>query len=363
MPRQTGIYERTQAEAERYAAALRRKKLDELGLPVGWDEYFEAQVQDEAVDLVGWRGAQLNSEGCYLEALQACDETLRFDPACDTAYNNRGVALLALGQFDDALASCEEALWLNPASASAHNNRGSALGGLGRFAEAAVAHNYALKLDPELVAAASNLGDMFIALGHFEEALVACERATQLDATLASPQGIRGMALFALGQFSLSAEAFAQADRLARQQEPLYLLFRAVALLAIGEPKARQEGVRALASPRFQSFSGQRLLIVRTYQLFHALSRAGQLRGLVEVKELLAQGTRFPGEWRLALAPNIAQSVTSGHEDAPWLLTLVEVLMGRESVDALTEWPAWSALSVPGRQQLLAASQSQTESP
>jgi tetratricopeptide (TPR) repeat protein len=349
MPKQTDIYARSPAEAEAYATALRRKRLDDLGLPVGWDEYFEAQVQDEAVDLTGWRGAQLNSEGRFREALQACEETLVFDPACDIAYNNRGVALLALGQFDDALASCEEALWLNPSNASAHNNRGSALGGLGRFAEAAVAHDHAVQLDPEHVAAASNLGDMFVALGYFEEALVACERASELDATLASPQGIRGMALFALGRFSLSAEAFAQADRLASQQEPLYLLFRAVALLAIGEPKLRQEGVRLLAHSRFQGFLGQRLLLLRIYQFLHALSRTGQLRALTDVKGLMELGLRFPPDWRLALAPNIAQVTSAGHEDAPWLLTLSEVLMGRESWDALMGWPTWSVLTAPAR--------------
>lgn len=324
-------------------------------------QHFESVAQalaayDSALVTAPWdflvltaRGFYLNQQGRFLEALTACEQALRLDPGSDQAFNNRGFALLGLGRYDEALVSCSEAAWLNPGNASAFTNQGNALCMLGRFDEAVAAFDQALLRDPALVAVHSNRAEALNSLGRYDEAFAAASRARELAPELASPNASQGFALFAKQEFAAAAQAFALADRLAQLQNPIYLLFQAVALLATGAPGSRQEGVRLLANTRFQGFQGHRLLILRTYQYLHALSRQGQLVRLAELKRLLESGVRFPRTWQYSLTPNLTQATLCHHEDAAWLPSLLEVVLGRQPLTLLESWPLWSQLSLPER--------------
>jgi tetratricopeptide (TPR) repeat protein len=261
------------------------------------------------------------------QALAVFEEAIRLDPASDTAFNNLGFALLSQGRFTEALASCDEALWLNPLNVSAYSNRGVALSALGRYDEALLAYDRALGLEPDSALLYSNRAELLLTLEKYEDALAMCERALMHEPGLVAAHSVRSFVLHSLGRYAEAAASFAQVDRLTGQQEPLFLVFRAACLLAIGEQKTRQEGLKLLASTRLQGFTGQRLLILRTYQFLHAFSRTGQLQWLREIRQLVDQGILFPSDWRLALAPNIAQAVAANHPDSASLPELVEILL------------------------------------
>ncbi|WP_309710848.1 tetratricopeptide repeat protein [Armatimonas sp.] len=358
--------------AERYAFTVRLQKLDQVvDEQLGWQEgetalspaqawllvWIEERLPDLATILALLTG--LTEQGLTLEApvsqlthvlatlehefltrdpeevvaddeaLAVFEEAIRLDPASDTAFNNLGFSLLTQGRFVEALTSCDEALWLNPQNVSAQSNRAVALRGLGRYDEALLTYDRALGLEPDSALLHSNRAELLLTLKKYEEALVACEWALVHEPNLVAAHSVRSFVLHALGRYAEAAEGFSRADRLMGQQEPLFLVFQAASLLAIGEQKARQDGLRLLASTRLLNFTGQRLLILRTYQFFHAFSRTSQLQGLREIRQFVDQGILFPPDWHLALAPNIAQAVAAGHPDAANLPELSEVLLGR----------------------------------
>ena len=290
------------------------------------------------------RGFFLNRLGHFAEGLAASESALRLDPGSDQAFNNRGFALTGLERYDDALVSYAEALWLNPANASAHTNLGTTLCLQRRYAEAVLAFDQALEHNPELAAVHNNRAEALNFLGRYDEALAAADRARELAPELAGPHAVRGFSLFSLHQFAAASESFARADRLAQLKYPVYLLLQAVALVAVGAAGTRQEGIRLLASPRLQSFQGHRLLILRTYQYLHALSRQGQLVRLAELKKLLDAGIHFPTTWHFSLEPSLTQATLSGHEDAGWLPTLIDVLRAKQPSSVLESWPLWQQL-------------------
>ena len=398
--RRAELYQRV-LEGERYGIGVRLRKLEELARDhLGWDDLDCAS--DEPVGQLWWRQlrqsqlhnlvsilnlaekliqqrltlrhslAELerasmeseeepvpltnllqqarlhNAQGQFEAALVACSEALCLDPASAVAFNNRGFALVGLGRSEEGLISCNEALWLEPALVSAHINRGGALVSLRRFEEALAAYDHALWLRPDLGGAIeTNRGEVLLAQGRLEESLAACNRAISHEPSLAAPQGIKGIVLHIQGKYQEAAASFAAADRLAEQGEPVYLLFRAVSLLAVAEDKAHREGLRLLANNRLNALEGERLIVLRTYQFLHALSRTGQRKWLREVHQLLLQGLRFPPDWRLVLAPNVTQAIAAGHEDGTWLFALADVLYDLQPLDTLDSWPAWAALSAP----------------
>ncbi|MBB6051674.1 tetratricopeptide repeat protein [Armatimonas rosea] len=290
------------------------------------------------------RGFFLNRLGRFAEGLAASESALRLDPGSDQAFNNRGFALTGLGRYDDALVSFAEALWLNPANASAYTNQGTTLCVQGRYTEAVAAFDQALVHNPELAAVHNNRAEALNFLGRYDEALAAADRARELAPELAGPHAVRGFSLFSLQRFADASTSFGRADRLAQLKNPVYLLLQAVALLAVGAAGTRQEGIRLLASPRLQGFQGHRLLILRTYQYLHALSRQGQLVRLAELKKLLDAGVHFPSTWQFSLEPSLTQATLSGHEDAGWLPTLIDVLLARQPSSVLESWPLWQQL-------------------
>jgi tetratricopeptide (TPR) repeat protein len=71
----------------------------------------------------------------YLEALEAAETAIRFDPSNTMARNNKSIALLGLQNDSDALIAAEKAISLKSDNAVAWSNKGVALRKLARYDE------------------------------------------------------------------------------------------------------------------------------------------------------------------------------------------------------------------------------------
>ena len=68
-----------------------------------------AQCQQTAEDWYA-RGEALNSQGKYIEAIIALDESISLDPKYAAAWNNKGLALDGQGKYDEAIQSFDKAI-------------------------------------------------------------------------------------------------------------------------------------------------------------------------------------------------------------------------------------------------------------
>ena len=155
-----------------------------------------------------WRAYSLSHLGKEEEALAACDEAIRLDPAHADAYNNKGTVLQDLGRYEEAIIAYDEAIRLDPTFADAYNNKGNALQDLRQYKEAIIAYDEAIRLDPSSALAYENKGNALGLLGRYEEAIVAYDEAIRLNPTDADIYYNKGVRLHDLGQYKEAIVAY-----------------------------------------------------------------------------------------------------------------------------------------------------------
>ena len=117
------------------------------------------------------RGRGVLSRKICDQAIAEFNEALKFDPECDFAYANRGLAWYWKKNFAKALADDNECLRLNPSNAIALANRGGVWDDLKQYDKAIPDCDEAIKLNPRCVFAYDNRGIAWMHKGQLDKAL------------------------------------------------------------------------------------------------------------------------------------------------------------------------------------------------
>jgi tetratricopeptide (TPR) repeat protein len=174
-----------------------------------------------------WRnkGAVLQSQKQFAQALDAYDQALRLDPKFVSAWRNRGDIQLELGDLESALGSYERALQIEPRYVAALNSRARALNAKGSHEETlghrdqAVGYREqaldlleeALHIDPEYDFAWRDKGDVLQALKRFDQALDAYDHALKVNPGYAYAWNGKGVVFRETGDTKNALAAFDQA--------------------------------------------------------------------------------------------------------------------------------------------------------
>lgn len=128
-------------------------------------------------------GISLYSQGKYVEALQAFNNALEFDPLSPQIWYNKGNSLYSQANYDEAINAYDRVIELDPQYASAWFAKGKALRYLDRFEEAIKAFDNAIECDPNFAEAWYNKGFVLNLLGKDDEARAALSKSEELGYT------------------------------------------------------------------------------------------------------------------------------------------------------------------------------------
>lgn len=109
--------------------------------------------------------------GRYREAIEAFNQSIRFDPGNAETYNDLGLAYSKLKLYDDSIAAFKQALRLKSNFAVAYFNLGVVFGELDQQEAAIKAYKEAIRLEPEDADAHYNLGVIQLKRGARKAAL------------------------------------------------------------------------------------------------------------------------------------------------------------------------------------------------
>jgi tetratricopeptide (TPR) repeat protein len=163
-----------------------------------------------------WRnkGAVLQSQHHFPEALEAYDRAITFDNGFASAWRNRGGVLDEMGRYAEALIAYDRALAIQPDYTAALNGKGKTLYRLGRLDEAIDAYTKATELDPLYDFAWRNLGDALHNASRSAEALEAYDKAIEINGEYAYAWNGKGVVLRESGRLQDALAAFDHAIKL-----------------------------------------------------------------------------------------------------------------------------------------------------
>jgi tetratricopeptide (TPR) repeat protein len=160
-------------------------------------------------------GAILDQDGKRDEAVQAYEESIRFDSRNASAYDNWALHLARLGDVRGAAAMFQQAIEANPRSANTLTNWCSFLHGLSNHrAEARAKCEAAVKIDPSNARALNALGMIEVENNEAPESIVCFRKAIQQDRGWSEPYTNWGVALRSQKKYSEAATKFRQATEL-----------------------------------------------------------------------------------------------------------------------------------------------------
>jgi len=127
------------------------------------------------------KGAHLDHEGRYEDALEYFDEAIRADPGNGEVYQSKGITLSKMGRLEEALENFVKATDLDPNDPEKWLGRGCALLDLDRPELAQDSVEKALEVDPEYSYGWTNLGVVLISLDRVYEARVCLKEGLRLN--------------------------------------------------------------------------------------------------------------------------------------------------------------------------------------
>jgi tetratricopeptide (TPR) repeat protein len=139
------------------------------------------------------KGAALDDQGKYDEAIQAFDNAIGIDPKDVDAWNYKGIALHKLGKYDEAIKAYDKAIELDYLEDTyAWYNKGLTLYQQGKYDEAIQAYDKAIETDPKDADAWNHKGIALGKLGLTAESNEAIAKAKELGYTGVSEDSIVG---------------------------------------------------------------------------------------------------------------------------------------------------------------------------
>ena len=185
----------------------------------------QALAQSEAEHALE-RAVEAVSAQDYLEAVRLLtvliDDPSLPEPLRETAFLNRGAALLGAGDYDGAVRDSTKVIESDPGSAAARVNRASALENRGETAAALVDLARAIELKPDGYLPYYNRGRLFFRHGKLDEAERDLRRAASLEQHDSAADILLAQLL---AQTDRSGEALAVLDRALAKQPDVYLFF------------------------------------------------------------------------------------------------------------------------------------------
>jgi len=186
----SGVAEEKQQAAQRGAAGLTAKQLNDYGL-----DLFEHGRVDEAVAILNRAVAlypqavlpHYNRGTVYLslkkleEAVADFSEAVRLDPTFALGYMNRSSAFSYLGRLDEALADADEAVRLNPSYADAFFNRAIVRVKKGMLQAAISDYDKTIELNERDVQSFAGRAAVWWKLGERDKAIADYRKALQID--------------------------------------------------------------------------------------------------------------------------------------------------------------------------------------
>ena len=154
------------------------------------------------------RGAALNEQGKYDEALQEFRVALQLMPTLTRAHLGLGAALQGKGDLDGAIAEYRKILHAHPEDPDAHNNLGTVLQRKGDLTGAIAEYRAALQGQPDDALIHFNLGTALSVTGAEDPAIVEYRTTVQLRPDFAPGYFYLGTILKQKRQMREAAEAF-----------------------------------------------------------------------------------------------------------------------------------------------------------
>jgi tetratricopeptide (TPR) repeat protein len=141
-------------------------------------------MADTSFDIaLSWaqKGDLFFSQGQYVQARDAYNNSVSLDPYNSIAWNKLGESQLQLGEYSEAALSFSESVKLDPFFGNAWVNEGDALQHTGRIPEAIDAYNRAISINPNDMHALINKGRLLKSLGNQEDALNAFNEVLKIS--------------------------------------------------------------------------------------------------------------------------------------------------------------------------------------
>ena len=156
-------------------------------------------------------GNRLLKASRYVEAFDAFEHALQFDPDEVDAYLGKGDALYSLRRYEEAIVAYEEALQWKPSCLLAYDGIGWALRRLGHYEEALAIYDRLLAQDAGYAPAYAGKGRTFYRLAYYREALACFEQAIQLAPDVAQTYEFKADTLYHLHRYEEALVVYKEA--------------------------------------------------------------------------------------------------------------------------------------------------------
>jgi tetratricopeptide (TPR) repeat protein len=153
-------------------------------------------------------------KGNEVQALEAYDQAIAYNPDDPNGYVGRGAALTGLGRFDQALLNYNVALRLDPNHSRALGLRATALERLGHDREALADYDATIRIDPNAATARRMRGALLSKLGKHDQALAEFDAAVALDPKDSGAYKDRGAVYSQSGDYAKALRDLDEALRL-----------------------------------------------------------------------------------------------------------------------------------------------------
>ncbi len=173
-----------------------------------------------------------------VDAAQAYERVLAFDPIVADAYSGLGILWAEAGDVERAEAVFAHGVEALPENAGLHFNLALIRAIRGDVSQAIAGFEHTLKLDPNNRPARENLGGVLASVGRYAESVVHLERAALEAPEDASTQLLLARALLAMGSLDAARQVLATAIKLDPSLQPEAERLYATATNANGERPA-----------------------------------------------------------------------------------------------------------------------------
>jgi tetratricopeptide (TPR) repeat protein len=150
----------------------------------------------------------------YEESIECFDRIIELNRDDDSAWNNKGLALIYLGRYEEAIECYERAIDLNPKESDVWNNKGNALYSSGWYKDAIECYDRAIELNRNYDSAWNNKGAVLYDLEQYEESIECFDRIIELNRDDDSALYKKGNILSKLGRNDEAIECYDEAIKI-----------------------------------------------------------------------------------------------------------------------------------------------------
>ncbi|RIB21909.1 hypothetical protein C2G38_2014583 [Gigaspora rosea] len=178
------------------------------------------KINPNCVEALNNRGLTYQSMGRYEESLADLNRLLEINPNFIEGLVNRGVIYQSMGRYDESLADLKKSLEINPNSAEVLSNRGLTYYKMKRYKESLEDLSKALEINPNFVEALNNRGLTYQGMGRYEESLVDLNKSLEINPNSVVVLNSRGFTYQSMGRYEESLVDFNKSLEIDPNYEP-----------------------------------------------------------------------------------------------------------------------------------------------